>query len=113
MSRFASYVSALNSLRRSRPVSTVRILVKRGKTRFANAWPTSIRAARSQSQETRFFRVSSSACVPASTFRFLPAAELELDDAAQWQEDRRDGLGLEFLTTVREKMFALMESPDR
>jgi toxin ParE1/3/4 len=51
--------------------------------------------------------------VPASTFRFLPAAELELDDAAQWYEDRRDGLGLDFVTTVREKVFALMDSPGR
>ena len=51
--------------------------------------------------------------MPASTFRFIPAAELELDEAAHWYEERREGLGLEFLTVVREKVFALMEAPDR
>ena len=51
--------------------------------------------------------------MPASTFRFIPAAELELEEAAQWYEERREGLGLEFLTVVREKVFALMEAPDR
>jgi len=51
--------------------------------------------------------------VPASTFRFLPAAERELDEAAHWYEERREGLGLEFLTVVREKVFALMDAPSR
>ena len=51
--------------------------------------------------------------MPANTFRFIPAAELELDEAARWYEERREGLGLEFLTVVREKVFALMEAPDR
>jgi toxin ParE1/3/4 len=55
----------------------------------------------------------SNACVPASTFRFIPAAERELDEAAHWYEERREGLGLEFLTVVREKVFALMEAPGR
>jgi plasmid stabilization system protein ParE len=51
--------------------------------------------------------------VPASTFRFVPAAERELDEAAYWYEERREGLGLEFLTVVREKVFALMDAPKR
>ena len=51
--------------------------------------------------------------MPASTFRFIPAAERELDEAAFWYEERREGLGLEFLTVVREKVFALMDAPDR
>ena len=51
--------------------------------------------------------------MPASTFRFLPAAERELDEAAHWYEERREGLGLEFLTVVREKVFALMDAPSR
>jgi len=51
--------------------------------------------------------------VPASTFRFIPAAERELDEAAHWYEERREGLGLEFLTVVREKVFALMDAPGR
>jgi hypothetical protein len=51
--------------------------------------------------------------VPANTFRFIPAAERELDEAAHWYEERRQGLGLEFLTVVREKVFALMDAPGR
>ena len=51
--------------------------------------------------------------MPASIFRFIPAAELELDEATHWYEERREGLGLEFLTVVREKVFALMEAPER
>jgi plasmid stabilization system protein ParE len=51
--------------------------------------------------------------VPASSFRFHPAAELELGEAAEWYEERRGGLGLEFLIAIREKIFALMDSPER
>ena len=51
--------------------------------------------------------------MPASTFQFIPAAELELDEAARWYDERREGLGLEFLTVVREKVLTLMEAPDR
>lgn len=51
--------------------------------------------------------------MPASSFRFVPAAERELDEAAHWYEERLEGLGLEFLTTVREKIFALMDAPER
>lgn len=49
----------------------------------------------------------------ASSFRFHPAAEVELIEAAEWYQERREGLGLDFLTAIREKVFALMESPER
>jgi len=51
--------------------------------------------------------------VPASRFRFHPAAEFELDEAAQWYEDRREGLGLLFLTAVRDKIADLLLAPER
>ena len=51
--------------------------------------------------------------MPASVFRFHPAAELELTEAAEWYEERRDGLGLEFLGAVRAKIATLLEAPER
>ena len=44
----------------------------------------------------------------ASRFRFHPAAEVELDEAARWYEERHDGLGLEFLSVVRLKIAELI-----
>jgi len=43
----------------------------------------------------------------------VPAAELELEEAVSWYEERGEGLGLEFLTVVREKVFALTHAPGR
>jgi toxin ParE1/3/4 len=51
--------------------------------------------------------------VPASRFRFHPAAEIELNDAADWYGERRDGLGLEFLAAIREKIANILEAPTR
>jgi plasmid stabilization system protein ParE len=51
--------------------------------------------------------------VPASRFRFHPAAELELGEAADWYEARRDGLGVEFVHAVREKIATLLDAPTR
>jgi len=51
--------------------------------------------------------------VRASRFRFHPAAEVELDEAARWYEERRDGLGLEFLSVVRLKIAELLGAPER
>jgi toxin ParE1/3/4 len=51
--------------------------------------------------------------VAASRFRFHPAAEIELNEAASWYAERRDGLGLEFLAAVREKIVSLLDSPKR
>ena len=70
-----------------------------------------MQVAWSPCQGNRSSRASSNACVPASTFQFIPAAERELDEAAHWYEEHREGLGLEFLTVVREKGFALMDAP--
>lgn len=49
----------------------------------------------------------------ADRFRFHPAAARELGDAATWYEERREGLGLEFLQAVRFKIVGLLEAPAR
>jgi toxin ParE1/3/4 len=51
--------------------------------------------------------------VPARSFRFHPAAELELNEAADWYQEHSDGLGLEFLGAVRAKIATLLEAPHR
>jgi len=51
--------------------------------------------------------------VPARRFRFHPAAEGELDEAAQWYEERQGGLGVEFLSSVRMKIASLLHAPER
>ena len=50
--------------------------------------------------------------MPANSFRLYPAAEIELGEAARWYEERREGLGVEFLAAVREKISELMDSRD-
>lgn len=40
----------------------------------------------------------------ASTFRFHPAAEVELSAAADWYEGRRPGLGRQFVDAVHAKV---------
>jgi len=49
--------------------------------------------------------------VPASVYRFHPAAEVEPQEAADWYEDHREGLGLDFLAAVRRKVFQVLENP--
>lgn len=51
--------------------------------------------------------------MPASRFRFHPAAEVDLNEAADWYEARREGLGLEFLQEIRGKIATLLEAPER
>jgi plasmid stabilization system protein ParE len=51
--------------------------------------------------------------VSARSFRFHPAADLELTQAAEWYEERRSGLGLEFLAAVRTKIHDVLEAPQR
>jgi len=51
--------------------------------------------------------------VRASKYRFHPAAEAELKESSDWYEDRRDGLGLDFLAAVRRKIFDILENPQR
>lgn len=48
--------------------------------------------------------------MPASRYRFHPAAEVELQEASDWYEDRRSGLGLDFLEAVRRKIFEVLET---
>ena len=49
--------------------------------------------------------------MPASSYRFHPAAEAELQEASDWYEDHREGLGLDFLDAVRRKIFQVLENP--
>ena len=56
---------------------------------------------------------SNSVCVPVSKYRFHPAAEAELKESSDWYEDRRDGLGLDFLAAVRHKIFEILQTPQR
>jgi plasmid stabilization system protein ParE len=51
--------------------------------------------------------------VPASKYRFHPAAELDLQDASDWYESRREGLGAEFLAAVRHRIHRVLENPQR
>ena len=45
--------------------------------------------------------------------RLRPEAEADLEDAARWYEDRRRGLGSEFLDEVLSTLRAIAERPDR
>jgi toxin ParE1/3/4 len=51
--------------------------------------------------------------VLASRYRFHPAAEAELKESSDWYEDRREGLGLDFLAAVRNKIFEVLANPQR
>ena len=55
----------------------------------------------------------SSASVVASTFRFHPAAEVELSAAADWYEARRPGLGRQFVDAVHAKVDDIVDGPER
>lgn len=49
--------------------------------------------------------------MPTSSYRFHPAAEIELQEAAEWYEDHGEGLGLSFLAAVRRKILQVLENP--
>lgn len=49
----------------------------------------------------------------ARSFRFHPAADAELEDAAEWYEGCRSGLGSEFVGAVRRKVEDIREAPER
>src|SRR5690606_24739353 len=53
----------------------------------------------------------SSASVVASTFRFHPAAEVELSAVADWYEGRRPGLGRQFVDAVHAKVDDTVDGP--
>jgi plasmid stabilization system protein ParE len=44
---------------------------------------------------------------------FHPEAEQELEEAADWYESQRDGLGREFVAAVRVKIDRIVEAPER
>ena len=44
---------------------------------------------------------------------FRPIARLELDEAVEWYESRRPGLGLELKVAVDQMLARIAETPDR
>jgi toxin ParE1/3/4 len=51
--------------------------------------------------------------VAVRPFRFNPAAEAELVEAAAWYEARRAGLAGEFVRAFRARIDGILEAPDR
>ena len=49
----------------------------------------------------------------ARAFRFHPAAEAELEEAAEWYDEYREGLGREFIADVRGRLETILEAPER
>ena len=49
----------------------------------------------------------------ARPFRFHPAAEEELEEAAEWYEERNAGLGGDFIAAVRSRIEMMLEAPYR
>jgi toxin ParE1/3/4 len=43
--------------------------------------------------------------------RFLPEARVEYDDAADWYEQRRSGLGLDFIARIRDVLGRISLNP--
>jgi plasmid stabilization system protein ParE len=46
-------------------------------------------------------------------FRFHPEAEAELEAAAEWYEERRAGLGADFIASARAKVDEILDLPRR
>jgi plasmid stabilization system protein ParE len=46
------------------------------------------------------------------TLRVLPDAEMELQSAALWYEDKRRGLGVEFVALVDRALQSILENPE-
>ena len=46
------------------------------------------------------------------TLRVLPDAEAELQSAAMWYEEKRRGLGIEFVAVVDRAFRAVLENPE-
>jgi toxin ParE1/3/4 len=46
------------------------------------------------------------------TIRFLPQAKTEFDTAANWYEQCRSGLGLEFIGRIREALLRIVDHPE-
>ena len=44
---------------------------------------------------------------------FRHAARRELDEAALWYEERRSGLGVEFVSEINRAVYLLAENPER
>jgi len=46
------------------------------------------------------------------TLRVLPDAEAELQSAAIWYEEKRSGLGVEFVAVVEKALQSVLENPE-
>jgi len=46
------------------------------------------------------------------TLRVLPEAEAELQSAATWYEEKRPGLGIEFIAVVDRAFESILENPE-
>jgi len=46
------------------------------------------------------------------TLRVLPDAEAELQSAALWYEEKRRGLGIEFVAVVEKALQSVLEHPE-
>jgi toxin ParE1/3/4 len=51
--------------------------------------------------------------VAGRPFRFHPRASAELEAAAAWYDERRPGLGAEFIAAVRSKVREVLLAPER
>jgi hypothetical protein len=58
-------------------------------------------------------RDSSNGSVAGRPFRFHPQAEAELEAAASSYDERRPGLGAEFMAAVRSKVRQVLVAPER
>jgi plasmid stabilization system protein ParE len=54
-----------------------------------------------------------SVSVTSRSFQFHPEAELEFVEAAEWYEERKPGLGAEFVASVRVKIDGVRDVPER
>ena len=99
--------------RSCRRVCTASIWGKSGKPRSASGFLKWTRARCRQSPVTWSSSGSSGVSVAARPFGFHPAAEAELEEAAEWYEERNAGLGGDFIAAVRSRIEMILEAPGR
>lgn len=51
--------------------------------------------------------------MPRRRFRYHEKAEAELDEAAAWYDEQREGLGGEFIAAVDARIHQIVEAPKR
>ncbi|MFN5169177.1 MAG: type II toxin-antitoxin system RelE/ParE family toxin [Cyclobacteriaceae bacterium] len=48
-----------------------------------------------------------------NTLYLIPQADAEFQEAAQWYEEQKPGLGLQFISVIERKLFTIQAHPDR